>query len=74
MRVLNGAQKHVNCFDQGFKCFTRHLAWGLQPFVFPEFKARFDCCCFTSYMYSLFTCLACTHHLHVGGDVGGFAQ
>ena len=32
-----GAQRRTNaykCFDQGFKCFARYLAWGWQPFVF----------------------------------------
>jgi len=24
--VLSSAQKHVNCFDQGYKCFARHFA------------------------------------------------
>jgi len=34
MGVLIGEQKHVNCFEQGFKYFTRHLAWGWQPIIF----------------------------------------
>jgi len=27
MGVLHGAQKRVNCFNQGFKCFAKHLSW-----------------------------------------------
>jgi len=35
MEMLSGVQKHVNCFDQGFKCFSEiFLAWGRQLFVF----------------------------------------
>jgi len=43
MEVRIGIQ---NCFDQGFKCFARHLAWGWQSFIFTEFNARFDDWCF----------------------------
>jgi len=28
MGMLSSIQRHVHCFDQGFKCFARHLAWG----------------------------------------------
>jgi len=31
--------------------FVRHLAWGWQPFVFTEFKARFGGWYFTSYLF-----------------------
>ena len=34
---------------------VRHLAWGWQPFVFTEFKARFGGCCFASYILYIFT-------------------
>jgi len=27
MGVLSGAQKHVNCFDQSFKCFCEMFGW-----------------------------------------------
>jgi len=54
MGVIIGAQRHVNCFDQGFKSFARHLAWGWQPIFFTEFNAGFDGLCFTTYIYSLF--------------------
>jgi len=27
MGVHIGAQRHANCYDQGFKCFVRHLSW-----------------------------------------------
>jgi len=36
---------------------------------FTEFKAGFEGWWF-DYIYSLFVCLACTLHLHVGGDRG----
>jgi len=43
MKMLSGAQKHVNCFDQGIKCFCEiFLSWDGQPFVFSEFKSWFD--------------------------------
>jgi len=33
--MLSGVQKHVNCFDQGIKCFCEiFLAWVGQSFVF----------------------------------------
>jgi len=66
--TLSGALQHVRYFDQGVKCFARHLTWDWQPFVFTAFKARFDGRCFTCYMYSFtFTCLACAYRLDVGG-------
>jgi len=35
MGMLSVAQKYVNCFDQGIKCFCEiFLAWGGQPFAF----------------------------------------
>jgi len=70
MEVLSGTWTDISCLDQGFKCFAKHLTWGWQPFVFTEFKAIFDDWCFTSYLYSLFTCSACARRLHVGGDGG----
>jgi len=43
MGIFSGVQIHVNCFDQGIKCFCEiFLGWGGQPFVFIWFKARFD--------------------------------
>jgi len=66
--VLSNAQRQVHCFDQSFKWFARHLAWGWQPIVFTKFKAEFDCWRFNHCIYSLFAHLACTHLLHVGGD------
>jgi len=58
--VMHGLLRHVNCYDQDLKCFARHLTWGWQPIVFTEFKAGFNGWCFTSYIYSLVTRLACT--------------
>jgi len=29
------------CFNPGFKCFSKRLAWGWQSIVFTEFKAGF---------------------------------
>jgi len=37
MGVHIGAQRHVNCSDQGFKCFATHLWWDRQPVSLPEF-------------------------------------
>jgi len=35
METFSGAQKHVNCFGQGIKCFCEiYLTWDGQPFVF----------------------------------------
>jgi len=35
MGMFSGAQKHVDCFDQGIKRLCEiFLAWGGQPFVF----------------------------------------
>ena len=72
MDVLSCAQNNINCFDQGFKCFARHLAWCWQwhPFVSIEFKARFDVWCFTTYICSIFAQLACTYSLNVAGNGG----
>jgi len=43
MEMFSGAQKHVNCFDQGIKCFFEiFLTLDEQPFVFSEFKSSFD--------------------------------
>jgi len=43
MEMLSGAQKHVNCIDQGIKCFCEiFLTWDGQPFVFSEFMSWFD--------------------------------
>jgi len=35
-----GAQRHVNCSDQAFKCFATHILLGRQPINFPEFQNR----------------------------------
>jgi len=32
--VLSAAQKHVNSFDQAFKCFARHLALDADSHLF----------------------------------------
>jgi len=43
MEMLSDAKKHVNCFDQGIKCFCEiFFTWDGHPFVFSEFKSRFD--------------------------------
>ena len=37
--MFSGAQKHVNCFDQGIKCFCKiFLTCDGQPFDFSDFK------------------------------------
>ena len=38
MGVLIGAQRHVNWFDQGFKCFAIYLTWGWQAIVLLNLK------------------------------------
>jgi len=51
MGMLSGTQKHVNCFDQGVKCFCEiFLAWDGQPSVFSKIKARFDCWNFSHFI------------------------
>jgi len=48
------SQKHVNCFDQGFKCFRKiFLACNWQLLVFTKCKARCDCWYFTSFIKSM---------------------
>jgi len=42
MEMLSGAQKQVNCFDQGIKCFCEiFLNCHWQPFIFIEFISWF---------------------------------
>jgi len=40
MGVHIGAQRHTNCFYQGFKCFAKQLSWDWQPINFQEFWSR----------------------------------
>jgi len=37
MGVHIGAQRHVSCSDQDFKCIAMHLSWDQQPNNFPKF-------------------------------------
>ena len=69
--VLSGAHMHVNCLDQGFKWFARHLAWELQRIVFTEFKAGFGGWCLLV-IHSIFSFYTFGFHSssNVGGDRG----
>jgi len=58
---------HVNCLDQGFKWFARHLAWELQRIVFTEFNAGFGGWCLLV-IYSIFTFY--TFGFHSSSNVG----
>jgi len=72
MWLLSVAQRHVNCYDQGFKCSWERFNMRLKGICFPEFKAGCDGWCFTdnyhiyNCIYPPFTCLPCTDRLHAG--------
>ena len=72
MTVLSGAQKHVSCYDQGFRRFCETFSLTLTTVCFHEIWSKIWRLVFyySSYMYWFCTYLACTPHLHVGGDRG----
>ena len=54
-------KKHINCFDQGFKCFARYLVWGWPPFVSLHVKHDLAVHILLVLYIHFFTCFAYTH-------------
>jgi len=70
MRMFSSAQKHVNCFDQGVQYFCEEFSLRVATVCFHKFQVRFAGWYFTSFIYSVFMCLDCTHCWHARGDKG----